>query len=65
MNFKLSNQAIGAIMMALQKGIMEKIDITEILQNFKIIDSEDGLIVDNPPIFNLKPPEDKEKTTVA
>ena len=49
---KLSNQAIGAIMMALQKGIMEQADITEILQGFEVVESDDGLIVENPPIVS-------------
>jgi len=49
---KLSNQAIGAIMMALQKGIMEQLDITEVLQNFIIIEGEEGLVVENPPVLD-------------
>ena len=31
---KLSNQAMGAIMMALQKSLMEQSDITETLKGF-------------------------------
>ena len=49
---KLSNQAIGAIMMALQKGILEQIDITEVLQSFELIEATDGLVVENPPIVS-------------
>ena len=53
--YKLSNQAIGAIMMSLQKGILEQADITEILQNFQLVESQNGeLIVDNPPTFQLE-----------
>jgi len=52
MNFKLSNQAIGALMMALQQGIMEETDITETLRNFELINTADGLIVENPPIVH-------------
>ena len=48
---KLSNQAIGAIMMSLQKGIMEQLDITSILQEFELSETVDGLIVENPPII--------------
>ncbi len=48
---KLSNQAIGAVMMALQKGIMEQTDITTLLQEFELQDTSEGLIVDNPPII--------------
>lgn len=47
--YKLSNQAVGAIMMALQKGIIEQSDITYILKEFEILNSADGLIVENPP----------------
>jgi len=57
---KLSNQAIGAIMMALQKGIMEQSDITEILQGFEVVESDDGLMVENPPIVEPLLAEDDE-----
>ena len=59
MKFKFSNQAIGAIMLALQKGIMEQVDITRMLKEFNIVDSADGLIVDNPPVLEFK---DNNKT---
>ena len=53
MKYKLSNQAIGALMLALQKGIMEQSDITEVLQQFELIDSDDGLVVENPPVVDV------------
>ena len=53
---KLSNQAIGAIMLALQNGILKQIDITETLQQFELLEAEEGLIVENPPHF-APPPE--------
>ena len=34
---KLSNQALGAIMMALQKSLMEQSDITETLRRFDFV----------------------------
>ena len=49
----LSNQAIGSIMMALQKGIMEQTDITVLLQDFNLVETDDGLVVENPPIVNV------------
>jgi len=55
---KLSNQAIGAIMLALQKGIMEQMDITGLLQNFEVVEAEEGLVVENPPI--LEAPKDMD-----
>jgi len=59
MKFKLSNQAIGSLMLALQKGIMEEVDITEILKEFDLVNSTDGLIVENPPIISLHPEKDE------
>lgn len=35
MNHKLSTQAIGALMMALQKSLIEQTDITEVLKRFR------------------------------
>ena len=57
---KLSNQALGAIMMALQKSIMEQSDITETLKGFDFLitgSSQDRLIVSNPPLVEI-PKED-------
>ena len=49
----LSTQAIGAIMMALQKSLMEQTDIVPVFENFKIKLSEEGLIVVNPPLVKF------------
>ena len=46
---KLSNQAMGAIMMALQESLLNQMDIVPILQNFDLVLTENGLIVSNPP----------------
>ena len=52
---KLSNQAIGAIMMALQKSLMEQSDIVPVLQGFKFRASENfELFIMNPPIVKLE-----------
>lgn len=58
----LSNQAIGSIMMALQKGIIEQTDITSLLQEFELVETDDGLVVENPPIVSA---ENLEKETDA
>ena len=53
---KLSNQAIGAVMMALQKSLMDQSDIVPVLQGFNLLvegDSQDELIVTNPPIVKF------------
>jgi hypothetical protein len=57
MTLQLSNQAIGALMMALQKGVMEQVDITQILKGFVFAETEDGLVVENPPTFKILEPE--------
>ncbi len=55
MNHKLSNQAVGAIMMALQKSLMEQTDIVPLLQNFNIqVDDSGELVVMNPPVVETK-----------
>ncbi len=55
MNYTLSNQAVGAIMMALQKSLMEQSDIVPVLTNFKVqIDDTNQLVVTNPPVVEAK-----------
>jgi hypothetical protein len=52
---KLSNQAIGAVMMALQKSLMEQTDIVPVLQGFKLdIDDTNEIIITNPPLVKTK-----------
>jgi len=51
---KLSNQAMGAIMMALQKSLMEQSDIVPVLQGFEFVSTSEGLTVQNPPTFQVK-----------
>ncbi len=51
MNYKLSNQAVGAVMMALQKSLMEQTDIVPVLRNFKVqVDDTGELVITNPPV---------------
>lgn len=55
MNHTLSNQAIGAIMMALQKSLLEQTDIVPTLQGFEIqVDDSGQLVVMNPPTVEVK-----------
>ena len=51
---KLSDESLGAIMMALQKSLMEQSDIIPVLKgfNFKISENEE-LYIMNPPIIKL------------
>ena len=61
MNHKLSSQAIGAIMMALQKSLIEQTDITPVLQGFEIqVDDSGQLVVMNPPMFEVAKEESKD-----
>ncbi len=46
---KLSNQALGAMMMALQRAILNQEDVTECFRNFEFVTTEDGLWIKNPP----------------
>ena len=51
---KLSNAAMGAIMMALQKSLMEQSDIVPILKGFNFeIDQNEELYIMNPPVLKL------------
>jgi hypothetical protein len=49
----LSDQAVAAIMMALQKSLMEQSDIVSVLKGFNISASDHGLIVTNPPVVSV------------
>jgi hypothetical protein len=52
MDHKLSNQAVGAIMMALQKSLLEQSDIVPVLREFEIqVDDAGQLVVMNPTDF--------------
>lgn len=51
---KLSNQAMGAIMLALQKSLLEQSDIIPTLQGFEFVcDEKEKLLVKNPPTFKI------------
>ena len=57
---KLSIEAMGALMMCLQKCLLEQSDITEILKNLKFKTLDNQLYVMNPPIvkFDNDDPEE-------
>ena len=52
-NMHLSDKAMGALMMALQRSLLEQSDIVPVLKGFKFRLSEDGLMVMNPPTVKL------------
>jgi len=57
---QLSNQALGSIMMALQESLLNQLDIVPILKGFKLVTSDSGLVVLNPP--NVRVTNDSEVT---
>ncbi len=62
MDHKLSNQAVGAIMMALQKSLIEQSDIVPVLREFNVqVDDSGQLVVMNPPTFEVPTPVKVDK----
>jgi len=62
----LSDQALGALMLALQRSLMEQSDIVPVLQGFRFKLSEEGLVVLNPPIVKFEgADEDEEDQPIA
>jgi hypothetical protein len=53
MTLKLTNQALGAVMMALQESLLNEIDIVPILKGFELVNTEEGLVVTNPPTVRV------------
>lgn len=58
---KLSDQALGALMMALQRSLLEQSDIIPVLKDFDFVNTEDGLWVRNPPIVKYSNDVDVEE----
>ena len=53
-DFHFSDQALGAVMMALQKSLMEQTDIVPVLKGFRFRLSDQGLMVMNPPVVKFE-----------
>ena len=63
---KLSNQAVGALMMALQRSLMEQTDIVPLLQEMNFVANEEGQLgVTNPPVVSLDGVEVTDTTTLG
>ena len=56
MTFKLSNQAVGALLMTLQKCLSEEADITELLKDWELENKDGELVVLNPPSVKRNTP---------
>ncbi len=51
---KLSDTALGAVMLALKKSLMEQSDIVPTLKNFDFkVDENEELVVVNPPVLKF------------
>ena len=51
---KLSDEALGAVMLALQKSLMEQSDIVPVLKGFNFkVSEEKELFVMNPPVLKM------------
>jgi hypothetical protein len=66
--FKLSNQAVGALMMALQESLLNELDIVPIIKGFELQTGDEGLVVTNPPtvrVSNSKPITEQDLLNMA
>tara|TARA_R110002110_G_scaffold198492_1_gene408823 strand:- start:261 stop:458 length:198 start_codon:yes stop_codon:yes gene_type:complete len=51
---KLSDEALGAVMLALQKSLMEQSDIVPVLKGFNFkVNEEKELFIMNPPVLKV------------
>jgi len=65
---KLSNQAVGALMMALQESLLNELDIVPIIKGFELQTGDEGLVVTNPPtvrVSNSKPITEQDLLNMA
>ena len=52
-NMNLSDEALGSIMMCLQKSLLEQADIVPILKKLKFKEVDSSLYILNPPIVKF------------
>jgi hypothetical protein len=63
---KLSNQALGAVMLALQNSLLTQTDIVPVLKAFELFVGPDGeLVVSNPPSVRATLPDEEEPVFVS
>ena len=55
---QLTDQALEALMLALQNSLMNQTDIVPVLKEFNFTETDNGLIVDNPPVVDLSGDEE-------
>ena len=63
---KLSDQALGAIMLALQNSLMNQTDIVPVLKSFDLMmsDNEEAIVL-NPPVLDTNDLPEETKSTVG
>ena len=59
---QLTNQAMGAVMIAIQQSLMTQTDIVPVLQSFVFSETDEGLIVENPPILEINNTQEDENS---
>tara|TARA_Y100001963_G_scaffold93383_1_gene128564 strand:+ start:207 stop:419 length:213 start_codon:yes stop_codon:yes gene_type:complete len=60
---QLTDQALGALMLALQNSLMNQTDIVPVLKEFNFTATDNGLVVDNPPVVDMSD-SDEESSVV-
>ena len=61
-NLQLSDQALGAVMLALQNSLMNQTDIVPVLKEFNFTETDGTLVVEDPPNVNMG---EEQQDTVA
>ena len=59
----LTDQALGALMLALQNSLMNQTDIVPVLKEFNFTATDNGLVVENPPVVDMSD-SDEENSAV-
>ena len=59
---QLSDQALGALMLALQNSLLNQTDIVPVLKEFDFTQTSTGLVVENPPVVDLTTAENNDST---
>tara|TARA_Y100000592_G_C5305334_1_gene237478 strand:+ start:441 stop:653 length:213 start_codon:yes stop_codon:yes gene_type:complete len=60
---QLTDQALGALMLALQNSLMNQTDIVPVLKEFNFTATDNGLVVENPPVVDMSD-SDEEASAV-
>ena len=59
---QLTDQALGALMLALQNSLMNQTDMVPVLKEFNFTATDNGLVVENPPVVDMS---DNDEETSA